>query len=240
VSENRYGNIKAASGSDAGTQAVSLFLAKVFTRMAIGLGLTAITAFLVGQSQTIQQIIFGNQLIFFALIIGELVMVFYLVARVEEMSAGSAVGVFLAYSILNGVTISAILLLYTGASVGAAFLTTCGMFGAMAVYGHVTKKDLSSWGSFLFMGLIGLIIAMVVNFFLASPMMAWVISAIGVVIFTGLTAYDVQNLTRMAGSGIMESGESAIEKMAIIGALKLYLDFINLFLMLLHLMGNRR
>ena len=115
-----------------------------------------------------------------------------------------------------------------------------GMFGAMAVYGFVTKKDLSSWGSFLFMGLIGIIIAMVVNIFLASSMMSWVISGIGVIIFTGLTAYDVQQITRMGDQGIMDGGEAVIRKGAIMGALKLYLDFINLFLMLLRLIGDRR
>jgi FtsH-binding integral membrane protein len=114
------------------------------------------------------------------------------------------------------------------------------MFGAMAVYGFVTKKDLSSWGSFLFMGLIGIIIASVVNMFLGSSMMSWVISGIGVIIFTGLTAYDVQQITRMGEQGIMNGGEAAIRKGAIMGALKLYLDFINLFLMLLRFMGDRR
>jgi hypothetical protein len=228
------------SAAEARSQAVSVFLAKVFYWMAIGLGLTAIAAFLVGQSPVLQQLIFGNQLLFFGLIVGELVMVFYLVSRVEKLSAAKATGVFIAYSVLNGVTISSILLVYTGTSIFTTFLTTCAMFGAMAVYGTVTKKDLSSWGSFLFMGLIGLIIASLVNLFLASPMISWVISGIGVLIFTGLTAYDVQRLTKMGESGIMERGESAIRKTAIMGALALYLDFINLFLMLLHFFGERR
>jgi FtsH-binding integral membrane protein len=152
----------------------------------------------------------------------------------------AATGIFLGYSALNGVTLSTILLYYTASSVAATFFVTAGMFGAMAVYGFVTKKDLSSWGSFLFMGLIGIIIAMVVNIFLASPMISWVISGIGVIIFTGLTAYDVQQITRMGEQGIMDGGEAAIRKGAIMGALKLYLDFINLFLMLLRFMGDRR
>jgi FtsH-binding integral membrane protein len=138
------------------------------------------------------------------------------------------------------VTLSAILLLYTMTSVAATFFIAAGMFGAMAVYGFITKKDLSSWGSFLFMGLIGIIIAMVVNIFLASSMMSWVISGIGVIIFTGLTAYDVQQITRMGEQGIMNGGAAVIRKGAIMGALKLYLDFINLFLMLLRFMGDRR
>jgi FtsH-binding integral membrane protein len=179
-------------------------------------------------------------MVFYGLIFGELGMVFYLSARIQRISAQAATGLFVGYSILNGVTLSAILLLYTMTSVAATFFVTAGMFGAMAVYGFVTKKDLSSWGSFLFMGLIGIIIASVVNMFLGSSMMSWIISGIGVIIFTGLTAYDVQQITRMGEQGIMNGGEAAIRKGAIMGALKLYLDFINLFLMLLRFMGDRR
>jgi len=222
------------------TEASTLFLAKVFYWMAIGLGLTGLAAFLTVNSQTALQFIFGNKMVFYGLIIGELGLVFYLSARVEKISAQAATGIFLGYSILNGVTLSAILLLYTMSSVAATFFITAGMFGAMAVYGFVTKRDLSSWGSFLFMGLIGIIIAMVVNIFLASSMMSWVISGIGVIIFTGLTAYDVQQISRMGEQGIMDGGEAVIRKGAIMGALRLYLDFINLFLMLLRFMGDRR
>ena len=226
--------------TQATTEASTVFLAKVFNWMAIGLGLTGLAAFLTVNSQTALQLIFGNKLIFYGLIFGELGLVFYLSARVEKISAQAATGLFVAYSILNGITLSAILLVYTMSSVAATFFITAGMFGAMAVYGFVTKKDLSSWGSFLFMGLIGIIIAMVVNIFLASSMMSWVISGIGVIIFTGLTAYDVQQITRMGEQGIMDGGEAVIRKGAIMGALKLYLDFINLFLMLLRLLGDRR
>ena len=222
------------------TEASTVFLAKVFNWMAIGLGLTGLAAFLTVNSQTMLQLVFGNSLVFYGLIIGELILVFSLSARIERISSQAATGMFIAYSILNGVTISAILLLYTMTSVAATFFIAAGMFGAMAVYGFVTKKDLSSWGSFLFMGLIGIIIAMVVNIFVASSMMSWVISGIGVIIFTGLTAYDVQQITRMGEMGIMDGGEAAIRKGAIMGALKLYLDFINLFLMLLRLLGDRR
>jgi FtsH-binding integral membrane protein len=224
----------------AAAEASTIFLAKVFNWMAIGLGLTGLAAFLTVNSQTALQIIFGNQIVFYGLIFGELGMVFYLSARIQKISAQAATALFVTYSILNGVTLSAILLLYTASSVAATFFITAGMFGAMAVYGFVTKKDLSSWGSFLFMGLIGIIIAMVVNIFLQSSMMSWVISGIGVIIFTGLTAYDVQQITRMGEQGIMDGGEAVIRKGAIMGALKLYLDFINLFLMLLRFMGDRR
>jgi uncharacterized protein len=237
---NRFDNSGTFSVEQAQTQAGTIFLAKVFNWMAIGLGLTAVTAFLVANVPALRQMILGNQLVFFGLIIGELGLVFYLSARVAKMTAGAATGVFMAYSVLNGATLSAVLLAYTGTSIVSTFVVAGGMFGAMAVYGFVTKKDLSSWGSFLFMGLIGIVIAMVVNIFMASSMLAWMISGIGVIVFTGLTAYDVQQITRMGAGGIMDGGEAAIRKGAIIGALKLYLDFINLFLMLLHFLGDRR
>jgi len=222
------------------TEASTIFLAKVFNWMAIGLGLTGLAAFLTVNSQAALQFIFGNKMVFYGLIFGELGLVIYLSARIERISAQAATGLFVAYSTLNGVTLSAILIVYTMTSVAATFFVTAGMFGAMAVYGFVTKKDLSSWGSFLFMGLIGIIIASVVNIFLGSSMMSWMISGIGVLVFTGLTAYDVQKITRIGAAGIMDGGESAIRKGAIMGALALYLDFINLFLMLLRFMGNRR
>ncbi len=150
-----------------------------------------------------------------------------------------ATALFLIYSALNGITLSVILHVYTATSVAATFFITAGMFGAMAIYGLVTKKDLSGLGSFMFMGLIGMIIASVVNIFLQSSMMAWIVSGLGVIIFTGLTAYDVQKITQIGASGIMREGEAAIRKGAIMGALALYLDFINLFLSLLHFVGNR-
>lgn len=243
---NQYsGNERAVTPASA--EASTIFLAKVFNWMAIGLGLTGVIAFLTINSQTALQVLFSVQdgyarpnMLLYGLLIAELGLVFYLSARVQKISAQAATGIFLGYSALNGVTLSTILLYYTASSVVATFFVTAGMFGAMAVYGFVTKKDLSSWGSFLFMGLIGIIIASVVNIFLASSMMSWVISGIGVIIFTGLTAYDVQQITRMGEQGIMNGGEAAIRKGAIMGALKLYLDFINLFLMLLRFMGDRR
>jgi uncharacterized protein len=222
------------------TDAATVFLAKVFNWMAIGLGLTGLAAFLTVNSQSALQFVFGNRLVFYGLILGELGLVFYLSARIGKISAQAATGMFIVYAILNGVTLSAILLLYTMTSVAATFFITAGMFGAMSVYGFVTKKDLSSWGSFLFMGLIGIIIAAVVNMFLASSMLSWMISGIGVLVFTGLTAYDVQKITRMGEQGIMDGGAAAIRKGAIMGALALYLDFINLFLMLLRFLGDRR
>jgi len=224
----------------AGTDAATIFLAKVFNWMAIGLGLTGITAFMVFNSDAAKQLIFGNQIVFYGLIFGELGMVFYLSARIQKMSAQAATGLFVAYSVLNGATLSAIFLAYTATSIASTFFIAASMFVVMAVYGTVTKKDLSSMGSFLFMGLIGMIIAAVVNMIIGSSMLSWVISAVGVLVFTGLTAYDVQKISQIGASGIMDSGGAAIRKGAIMGALALYLDFINLFLSLLHLLGDRR
>jgi FtsH-binding integral membrane protein len=222
------------------SQAATFFLAKVFNWMAVGLGLTGLTAFLVAHVPALQRLIFGNTIVLYGLIFGELGLVLYLSARIQKMQAVTATNLFLVYSVMNGLTLSAILLLYTGTSVAATFFVTAGMFVGMAVYGTVTKKDLSSLGSFLFMGLIGIIIASVVNIFLGSPMISWVISGVGVLVFTGLTAYDVQKILQIGGSGIMNSDGSAVQKGAIMGALALYLDFINLFLMLLRFLGDRR
>ena len=180
-----------------------------------------------------------NKMIFFGMLIAELGIVFYLSARINKLSAGTATGLFLLYSALNGVTISLVLAVYTAQSVFAAFVTCSGMFAAMSVYGHVTKKDLTSWGSFLFMGLIGLLIAMLVNIFLQSSVMQMVISFAGVIIFTGLTAYDTQKLKEMGESAPLDDAV-AMRRGVILGALTLYLDFVNLFLMLLRLFGGNR
>jgi len=231
---------RAMPTAQAKSLASTYFLAKVFNWMAIGLGLTGLTAMIVANVAPVQRLIFGNPIVLFGLFFGELGLVFYLSARIQKITAQRATSLFMLYSILNGATLSGILLVYTKTSVAAAFFIAGGMFAAMAVYGTVTKRDLSGMGSFLFMGLIGMIIASVVNMFLGNAMIQWVVSAIGVLVFTGLTAYDVQQLTQMGENGIMESGEAAVRKFAIIGALRLYLDFINLFISLLQLLGDRR
>ena len=225
---------------EANAQASTIFLAKVFNWMAIGLGITGLAAFLTANSQAMLQLVFGNRMVLYGLIFAEIGMVFYLSARLQQLSSQAATGIFLIYSALNGVTLSSILLVYTMSSVAATFFVAAAMFGAMAVYGLVTKKDLSGLGSFMFMGLVGIMIASLVNIFLGSPMISWVVSGLGVIIFTGLTAYDVQKITQMGASGIMQDGEAAIQKVAVMGALALYLDFINLFLSLLQFLGDRR
>jgi FtsH-binding integral membrane protein len=219
-------------------EASTVFLAKVFNWMAIGLAVTGGVAFLTAESGMVRALVASP--IFFILVLAELGMVFFLSARIDKLQAGTATGLFLGYSILNGLTLSTIFLAYTHASIAGTFLVTAGMFGAMAVYGLVTKRDLSGMGSFMFMGLIGILLASVVNIFLKSSGLDWAISAIGVVVFVGLTAYDVQKIKNIGEEGIMQQGEAAIRKGSIIGALALYLDFINLFLMLLRFFGGSR
>jgi len=219
-------------------QASTVFLAKVFNWMAIGLAITGVVAYFVAASGMARTLI--SSPIFFILVLAELGLVFFLSARIERIQPTTATGLFVGYSALNGVTLSLIFLAYTHTSIAATFVVTAGMFAAMAVYGMVTKRDLSGLGSFMFMGLIGLILASVVNIFLQSSALYWAISAIGVLVFVGLTAYDVQKIKNIGENGIMTQGDAAIRKGAIIGALALYLDFINLFLMLLRFFGGSR
>lgn len=225
-----------------GTQtqaAVNSFIQSVYGWMAFGLGLTGLVAMFVANSPTLLQLIFGNQLIFFGLIIAELALVFSISARINRMEAGTATGLFLLYAGLNGVTLSFIFLVYTRASIASTFFICAGTFAACSVYGYVTKKDLTSMGGFLFMGLIGIIIASVVNIFLRSPMLYWIISYVGVGIFMGLTAYDTQKIKSMAHSQPADLEAGVIRKGAIMGALSLYLDFINMFIFMLHIFGGR-
>ena len=231
-------NSQAITVGQARQDAASIFLAKVFNWMAVGLGLTGVVAYFAASSGVTAAIVASPM--FMILIFAELGLVFFLSARISKIEAGTAASLFLGYSFLNGLTLSSIFLAYTSSSIAATFFITAGMFGAMALYGLVTKKDLSGFGSFLFMGLIGILIASVVNIFLKSSGLYWMISLIGVFVFTGLTAYDVQKIKKMGEDGILSQGESAIKKGAIMGALTLYLDFINLFLMLLRFFGGSR
>lgn len=233
-----YSSTNQITIAQARQEASTIFLAKVFNWMAIGLGLTGITAYLTYATGLVAVII-GSPL-FFVLIIGELGLVFFLSARIDKLQPSTATGLFGGYAILNGLTLSVVLLAYTGASVAGTFFITAGMFGAMALYGLVTKRDLSGFGSFLIMGVVGILIASIVNIFLKSSGLYWAISLIGVFVFTGLTAYDVQKIKKMGEEGIMSQGDAAIRKGSIMGALALYLDFINLFLMLLRFFGGSR
>ena len=214
------------------------FMVRVYNWMTAGLGITGFMAFYISNSPAMMNIIFGNPIMPIALIITQIGLVFWLATRVMQMSASKATGVFMLYAGLTGITFSAIFMAYTTASIFSTFLVTAGTFGAMSLYGYTTKKDLTSWGSFLFMGLIGIIIATLVNMFMQSSMMHMIITYAGVLIFVGLTAYDTQKIKEMNILGNEGTGEDTKE--AIRGALTLYLDFINLFLMLLRLMGDRR
>ena len=214
------------------------FMVRVYNWMTAGLGITGFMAFYISNSPAMMNIIFGNPIMPIALIIIQIGLVFWLATRVMQMSASKATGVFMLYAGLTGITFSAIFMAYTTASIFSTFLVTAGTFGAMSLYGYTTKKDLTSWGSFLFMGLIGIIIASLVNMFMQSSMMHMIITYAGVLIFVGLTAYDTQKIKEMNILG--NEGTEEDTKEAIRGALTLYLDFINLFLMLLRLMGDRR
>jgi FtsH-binding integral membrane protein len=208
--------------------------------MAIGLGLTGFVAFYVSNSQYLIQLIFGNRLLFFGLIIGELGLVFSISARVHKMQASTATGLFLLYAGLNGATLSFVFFVYTKTSITSVFFICAATFVACSIYGMTTKRDLTSVGGFMIMGLIGIIIASVVNIFVRSTQMSLIISYIGVLVFVGLTAYDTQKLKNMALSVPGGSEEGLVRKNAILGALALYLDFVNLFLMLLRIFGSSR
>jgi FtsH-binding integral membrane protein len=207
----------------------------VFGWMFVGLLLTAAASLWVVTSPAMQALVFGNPFTVWILLLAEIGLVVNLSWRLTKLSAGAAAASFLIFSLLNGVSLSGIAFYYTHASIAQAFVVAAGMFGAMALFGAVTKRDLTSWGSFFFMGLIGLMLIGIINIFLHSAMMSFVYSVIGVFVFVGLTAYDAQQIKRMA----VETGPMR-GNLAIIGALRLYLDFINLFLMLLRLFGDRR
>ena len=219
---------------------VNEFIRSVYNWMAIGLALTGFTAYYVANTPALVQAVFGNQILFFGLIIGQLGLVFFISARIQRLQASTATALFLLYSVLMGVTLSFIFLVYTASSITSTFFICAATFVACSVYGWTTKRDLTSLGGFLFMGLIGIIIASVVNIFIRSSAMHMIISYIGVLVFVGLTAYDTQHLKTMALNQPADLEAGVIRKGAIMGALKLYLDFINLFLMLLRIFGGGR
>jgi uncharacterized protein len=215
---------------------VQTFLRAVYGWMCAGLAITAVTGWMIASSPALVTAIATNRLLFWLLMGAQLGIVFALSARVDKMAASTAAMLFVVYSALTGVTISFVLLAYTGESVTRTFLVTAGMFGGLAFYGTVTRRSLQGFGQFLFMGLIGVVLASVVGIFWQNDGLQFVISFIGVIVFTGLAAYDAQRLKAMA----MASPSGATGSYAIVGALALYLDFINLFLFLLRFLGNRR
>ncbi|HKO95954.1 MAG TPA: Bax inhibitor-1/YccA family protein [Pyrinomonadaceae bacterium] len=215
---------------------VGAFLSKVYGWMFVGLLVTAVTAFAIASSPALIEAVVLNRMLFWIIIFAQLGLVFFLAARVEHMAPVTAAGLFMLYSALTGVTSSVILLLYTGTSIASTFIIAAGMFGTMAFYGTVTKRSLAGVGQFLFMGLIGLIIASIVGMFWQNGALQFVISVVGVLVFTGLTAWDAQRLKQMAVS----LPDGRVGAYAVVGALSLYLDFINLFFFLLRFTGSRR
>jgi FtsH-binding integral membrane protein len=222
-----------AAGTDV---RITAFLSKVYGWMFLGLLVTAGTAFAVSSSPFLIETLILNRVLFWILLFGQLGLVFYLSARVDKVSPVTAATLFMVYSVSVGITTSVILLIYTGASLFATFIVTAGMFGSLALFGTFTKRSLAGVGQFAFMGLIGLIIAMVVGLFWQNDALQFVIAVVGVIVFTGLTAWDAQRLKHMA----VALPDGRVGAYAVVGALSLYLDFINLFFFLLRFMGGRR
>ena len=219
--------------------AQSVLFRIVYTWMTLALVITGAVAMYMAKSITLLSMIMQNSLLFWGILIAELGVVWYLSARIHRISFTSATLLFILYSILNGATLSMIFLIYTMSSIATTFFVTAGTFGVMALFGYVTKKDLTRLGSLCFMGIIGIIIASLVNIFLQNSMMEMIISYIGVLLFVGLTAYDSQKIKRLLMQDGVEINETT-QKIALLGAMTLYLDFINLFLYLLRILGDRK
>ena len=227
-----------ASGVDT-LEITNTLFRKVYQFMALGLIITSVAAYLTASSPAMINFLFGSRAPLIIAVVVELGLVFYLGFAINKISAGTALILFLLYSLVNGLTCSVLLLVYTQASIYQAFFTTAGMFGAMSLYGLYSKRDLTGMGSFLIMGLFGLIIAGIINMFVKSSGIEMAISIIGIIIFMGLTAYDTAKIKQLSMT-VNGADDSALTKIAVIGALQLYLDFINLFIYLLRLFGKRR
>jgi FtsH-binding integral membrane protein len=211
----------------------------VYAWMSIGLLITGIISYNFALSPSLISLFLGNRLIFFGLIIGELILVVTISSAISRLSATTATILFIIYSALNGITLSSIFLIYTKTSIVKTFLICGSMFGAMSLYGFTTSKDLTSWGNFLLMGLIGVILASLINMFFPSSQLEFVITIVGIIVFIGLTAYDTQKLKELGQTAPLDK-KGVLQKGTILGALTLYLDFINLFLLLLRFFGESR
>jgi len=237
---DNYRGVHAPNFTEIGfSEIFAAVLRRVYVWMALGLMVTAATAAFVSASPLFQ-ILAGQPLIFFVLMIAELGLVIGLSWGINRFSPATATLLFFLYAVLNGLTFSVLFVVYTLGSVTQTFVATAALFGAMSIIGYTTKMDLSKMGSFLFMGLIGLIIAMLVNMFWANSVLSWVVTFAGIFLFLGLTFYDTQRIKRMTITAMQQGSEDVQARMGIIGALSLYLDFINLFLFLLRLGGRRR
>ena len=212
-------------------------LKNVYLWMTAALAISGLTAMVVAESPAILNMVFANSFTMWGFLLAQLALVWFFSARLHKLSFPTAAILYTIYAVMMGVTLSTIFLAYTMQSIASVFFITAGTFGAISLFGYFTKRDLSSWGSILLMGLIGLIIASVVNMFLASETLYWIISYVGVLIFVGLTAYDTQRIKDMAHQ--VAADDDMGKKVALMGALMLYLDFVNLFLYLLRIFGNR-
>lgn len=215
---------------------VQTYMSHVYGWMTVGLLLTALVAWFASSNLALIQLLYKGM---WVLIIAELALVFVISGMINRLSGAAATTLFMLYSVLNGCTFSIYFLVYTSSSIASVFFITAGMFAALAFYGYTTKRDLSSFGRFLFMGLIGLVIASLVNIFMHSEPLMWAITYIGVFVFAGLTAYDTQKLKEL-GDGLPQDDQNIFRRYVILGALQLYLDFINLFIMLLRIFADRR
>lgn len=224
---------------DVDSSVVSSVLKRVYLWMTFALVITGLTAMYVVKSQAILELIYSSQYSIMVLFLVQLGVVWLLSSCIHKLSFAVSTLLFILYSVLTGIVFSSIFFVYTLGSIANVFLITAGTFAAVSCFGLLTKKDLSKWGTYLFMGVIGLIIASLVNWFFKSEMLYWISSYIGVAIFVGLTAYDTQRIKAMVQEGSME-GEVATNRIALMGALSLYLDFINLFLYLLRIFGRRK
>jgi len=220
------------------SSAFPALMRKVYTWMALALAITGLTAYFVSHSPTLLSLIFGNQIVFWGLIIAELALVFTVSAAINKLSLTTATLLFILYAVLNGATLSSIFMVYKISVIGKVFFITAGTFAIMAWWGYSTKRDLSSMGKLMFMALIGIIIASIVNFFTKSPTLDYILSYLGVAIFVGLTAWDSQKIKMMLAS--CPDADEQAQKIALNGALALYLDFINLFLYLLRIFGREK
>lgn len=216
----------------------SSFIVKVYGWMSLALAITGVVAWWTANTPEMLDVILGNRIVFYILLVAELILVASLAAWVMKMSSQTAMIIFILYSVLNGLTFSVIFLAYTKESIATTFFICGGMFAIMSAYGYLTKSDLSKWGNILFMALIGLILASVINIFFNSETLHWITTFAGILIFTGLTAYDTQKIKNLNIIG--NEGTEEDKKEAITGALTLYLDFINLFLMLLRIFGKKK
>lgn len=217
---------------------LNAYIAKVYNWMAFALFTTGLVTYLTANSQFLTDLIFSSKLVFYALLIGELLLVGYLVSVIDKLSAKNAILLFISYAALNGLTISFIFLIYTTASIATTFYITGGTFGIMSLFGYYTKKNLTTVRNMGYMGLVGIILASIFNWFFQNELIYWIVTYLGILIFLGLVAYETQKIRQIGMQGF--SSNEDMEKCSIIGALHLYLDFINLFLLLLRIFGNKK